>query len=41
LCSHHHGAVKQQLELRGYNTDIGLDGWPKDTKHPVYQTKQK
>jgi hypothetical protein len=41
LCSHHHGATKQQLEIRGYNTDIGVDGWPKDTKHPVYQTQKR
>ena len=35
LCGSHHSGTKRQLELRGYVTDIGPDGWPKDKNHPV------
>ena len=35
LCASHHNRSKQQLETRGYVTDIGEDGWPKDKNHPV------
>jgi len=34
-------SVKQKEEKRGYRSDIGVDGWPIDHKHPVYQIKAK
>ncbi len=37
LCAAHHNATKQMLEKRGYVTDIGVDGFPTDRKHPFYQ----
>ena len=37
LCKHCHDATKQQMEKRGYATDIGVDGMPIDPKHPVHQ----
>ena len=40
LCVQHHNGAKQQFEHRGYNTDIGSDGWPTDSKHPVYRTQK-
>ena len=41
LCASHHNGTKRQLELRGYNTDIGIDGWPKDRNHPVHVVSKK
>lgn len=35
LCEPCHNKSKQQIERRGYTTDIGLDGWPTDARHPV------
>ena len=40
LCWSCHSSNKQLLERRGYYTDIGVDGWPTDNKHPVYQTNK-
>lgn len=37
LCKQHHDAAKQKEETRGYSTKIGLDGWPVDSRHPVYR----
>lgn len=37
LCSNHHCRGKQQLEVRGFTSDIGADGWPTDQGHPVYK----
>jgi 5-methylcytosine-specific restriction enzyme A len=37
LCKWHHDSYKRQDELRGYASDIGLDGYPIDRKHPTYQ----
>jgi 5-methylcytosine-specific restriction enzyme A len=37
LCPQHHSGAKRQLEQRGYVFDIGADGWPTDSKHPVHQ----
>jgi hypothetical protein len=28
-----HKSAKQEIELRGYRTDIGLDGCPTDHNH--------
>jgi 5-methylcytosine-specific restriction enzyme A len=38
LCTAHHSGSKQQEERRGFSTEIGVDGWPTDSKHPVHQT---
>jgi 5-methylcytosine-specific restriction enzyme A len=40
LCDTHHEARKQALEKRGYDTRIGVDGWPIDPRHPA-NTDQK
>jgi 5-methylcytosine-specific restriction enzyme A len=37
LCKHHHDSRKQQEEIRGYSTDIGVDGFPLDRRHPFYE----
>jgi hypothetical protein len=37
LCKQCHDSTKRIEELRGYSTEIGLDGWPVDPSHPVYQ----
>jgi hypothetical protein len=29
--------TKQEQESKGYATDIGVDSWPIDPKHPVNQ----
>lgn len=36
LCRPCHDGAKRVIELRGYSTEIGLDGWPTDPKHPAY-----
>jgi 5-methylcytosine-specific restriction enzyme A len=38
LCVLHHNSSKQRAEKRGYDTQIGEDGWPTDERHPVYQS---
>ena len=35
LCAQHHDGKKQRQERRGYDTTIGLDGWPVDPNHPA------
>jgi len=35
LCASCHSSAKQAEERRGYSTEIGLDGWPVDGKHPA------
>ena len=40
LCSHCHSRTKKQIETLGYRKDIGLDGWPLDSRHPVYRRGQ-
>ena len=35
LCFHCHNSRKRQLELHGYQRDIGADGWPIDPNHPA------
>jgi len=39
LCAHHHNKTKKQLEIKGFTTDIGLDGWPSDPRHPSNRLK--
>ena len=34
LCEPCHNSAKQQIELRGYRCDIGVDGLPTDPNHP-------
>jgi 5-methylcytosine-specific restriction enzyme A len=40
LCTAHHSGSKAEQERRGFTTDIGLDGWPTDPKHPVHRTRR-
>ena len=35
LCGSCHQSVKQKEEKRGYRSDIGVDGWPTDPRHPA------
>ena len=39
LCAHHHNKSKHEIEHRGFKTDIGVDGWPTDPRHPVNRLK--
>ena len=39
LCKPHHDGTKQQLERRGYSTEVGADGWPIDPAHPANQRR--
>jgi 5-methylcytosine-specific restriction protein A len=39
LCKHHHDGSKQQIERRGYSTEVGVDGWPVDSRHPVFMKR--
>jgi hypothetical protein len=34
LCLPHHNVTKLQIETRGYSSDIGPDGYPRDPDHP-------
>jgi 5-methylcytosine-specific restriction enzyme A len=40
LCHRCHVSTKQFVELNGYCPHIGLDGWPVDKRHPVYQQRR-
>jgi hypothetical protein len=35
LCVTCHNGLKQEIELKGYSTQIGLDGWPENANHPA------
>ena len=35
LCTQCHNKSKQELETKGFITDIGHDGWPVDQRHPA------
>lgn len=37
LCAFHHDSKKQSIERRGYDSNIGADGWPTDPKHPTFR----
>ncbi len=39
LCVRCHNNVKKDIELNGYSTEIGPDGWPVDQGHPAYTGK--
>jgi 5-methylcytosine-specific restriction enzyme A len=39
LCAPCHSSGKQFLELRGYRTDVGDDGWPTDPRHPANKVR--
>jgi hypothetical protein len=39
-CKHCHDTSKFEEETLGYATDIGLDGFPIDRRHPVYKEKK-
>jgi len=32
-------SAKREIELRGYRTDIGLDGYPTDPNHPFNRAR--
>jgi hypothetical protein len=34
-----HKSAKRQIELRGYRSDIGLDGFPTDPNHPFNRAR--
>lgn len=36
LCADCHNRSKQQIEVRGFVNDIGVDGFPLDKRHPFY-----
>jgi len=36
LCKSCHDHETGQVEQHGYDNAIGLDGWPTDDRHPVY-----
>src|SRR5262245_6820671 len=37
LCKRCNVSPTRFVEARGFRPDIGLDGWPLDPRHPVYQ----
>ena len=37
LCKPCHDSEKQADERRGYSLACGVDGWPLDRKHPIWQ----
>jgi 5-methylcytosine-specific restriction protein A len=39
LCKVHHDAGAKVEQARGYSTQVGLDGFPVDERHPVYRGK--
>jgi hypothetical protein len=39
LCESCHRSIKQKEEKRGVRTDIGIDGWPTDPRHPANKGK--
>lgn len=41
VCKRCHDTVEQQVEVRGYHTSIGLDGWPSDPQAPVNKAGRK
>jgi 5-methylcytosine-specific restriction enzyme A len=34
LCAPHHDQAKQQIEVRGYSSEVGAVGMPVDPNHP-------
>lgn len=41
LCRNCHESTKKEEEGRGYNTEIGIDGFPTDPKHPFNKQREK
>lgn len=41
LCKPCHDGEKKIIEIRGYSTKIGEDGWPLDPHHPAYRKGAK
>jgi 5-methylcytosine-specific restriction endonuclease McrA len=39
LCESCHNSSKKYEEGRGYRQDVGLDGWPLDSRHPAYRAR--
>ena len=39
LCANHHSKIKQQIELFGSHTSIGVDGFRIDPNHPVNKVR--
>lgn len=35
LCKPHHDSTKQAEETHGFSSEMGIDGWPVDPKHPA------
>ena len=35
LCTACHSGRKQSIERRGFDTAVGVDGWPVDPRHPA------
>ena len=40
LCTRCHDGITQQQERFGFCTDIGVDGWPVDQRHPCYAERK-
>lgn len=40
LCAPHHSATKQQIERRGYSSEIDESGWPTDESHPANKRRK-
>lgn len=41
LCTPCHNSTKQIEDIRGYNKQIGEDGWPVDPRHPANKKEKK
>ena len=39
LCKPHHDGSKLEQKTKGFYTDIGIDGWPLDKRHPANSRK--
>ena len=39
LCFDCHNGEKKFLENRGFSDRVGADGWPLDSRHPVYRRR--
>jgi len=39
LCKRCHDSTKRFVEMRGFRPDIGIDGRPIDSRHPVYRAR--
>jgi hypothetical protein len=40
LCDFHHNSIAQQIEKRGYSTEVDASGYPIDERHPVYRANK-